>query len=63
MKSLMMNEPAKPSALVRQKERVVEKILPTSTPDNIAEVFEEKMLPSTGSSRGVSKESTTETVT
>ena len=38
--------PAKPSALLHQKERVIEKILPTPTPDIIAEVFEEKVLPS-----------------
>ena len=38
--------PAKPSAIVCQKERVVEKILPTLTPDIIAEVFEERVLPS-----------------
>ena len=37
---------AKPSALVRQKERVIEKILRTPTPHIIAEVFEEKVLPS-----------------
>ena len=38
--------PTKPSALVHQKERVVENILQTPTPDIIAELFEEKVLPS-----------------
>ena len=37
--------PAKPSALVCQKERVVEKTLPTPTPDIIVEVFQKKVLP------------------
>ena len=45
-----------------QKERIVEKILPTPTPDVTTEVFEENVL-LVSAIRGVSKESTTETLT